>query len=95
MGVWKSEKEFTWSVRKAAQQLGWLEYHTHRSQFSSAGFPDLCMVRGNRLIFAELKMPKGKVSESQQRWLDDLCVTPVEVYVWRPDDWDTILDILR
>ena len=36
------------------------------------GFPDLVLVRGDRLIFAELKGPRGRVSPEQQGWLDAL-----------------------
>jgi hypothetical protein len=53
-------------------------------------------VRPPRIIFAELKMKKGKVSEHQKRWLDGLAeIQGIEVYTWRyPDDIDTILETL-
>ena len=93
----KSEKEFTARVRYEAQLAGWeLIYHTWNSMHSAKGFPDLVMVKGERLIFAELKMRKGKVSLHQKEWLEGLGRVPgVEVYTWwYPDDIDTILDIL-
>lgn len=57
-----------------ALALGWLGYHTHRSQHSPAGFPDLVLVKGGRLIFAELKRQaaSAKPTEEQRRWLAEL-----------------------
>lgn len=89
-----SEKQFERQVKDAAKLFGWLYYHTHRSQFSPAGFPDCVMVRGDRLIFAELKSAKGKVSEEQYQWLDALAAT-AETFVWRPDDIEEIIECLK
>jgi hypothetical protein len=51
-----------------------------------AGWPDLTMVRGDRLIFAELKSHRGSLSVDQTVWLNVL--EPVaETYLWRPADW--------
>ena len=97
-----NEKILLRDTRRHASERDWLEYHTHRSDFSPAGFPDLCLVRGPRLVFAELKGPNeklAKVSANQKVWLDRLRVVAefaevVEVYLWRPKDWDDILRIL-
>lgn len=70
-----SEATFQQQVEAVAKRLGWRCYHTKFSQGSSAGFPDLVMVRGLRLVFAELKRQsetRGKVTAKQQAWLDDL-----------------------
>ena len=69
-------------------------------QGDGAGYPDLTMVRGNRLLFAELKSEKGEVSKEQRRWLDALSICSegtflVEVYIWRPHDWQAIVEILE
>lgn len=68
----------------------WRYYHTHRSKHSPAGFPDVCAVRRDRLLFAELKREAAryKPSPDQQAWLDDLegVGWAVEVYLWRPSD---------
>lgn len=61
-----------------ADSLGWRGYHTHRSDRSPAGFPDLVLVKASagRLIFAELKRERrGKRDDptpDQRAWLDDL-----------------------
>ena len=76
-----------------------LVYHTWNSRrFSAAGFPDLCMVRRDgRLIFAELKH-EGKTTSAAQissgyEATDDMLGQ--EVYLWRPSDWDSIIEILE
>ena len=68
------------------RMAGWLSYHTHRSDRSPAGFPDVCAVRGLRVIFAELKRNDTHPTPSQIEWLNRLARTGVEVYLWRP--WD-------
>lgn len=72
-------------VRQLLILHGWRHYHTYRSKRSPAGFPDVCAIRGNRLLFAELKREKGKTTPAQDAWLADLRALPgIEVYVWRP-----------
>lgn len=91
-----SEADLLGWIATSARMLGWLCYHTHDSRRSEAGFPDVCLVRGDRLIFAELKTLRGKVTDAQQRWLDAFAGVPgVVVHVWRPDQLDEILGILR
>mgnify|MGYP003134989332 CR=1 FL=1 len=92
----KSEKEFLSRVLFEAELAGWEKtYHTFNSKRSTPGFPDLCMVRDNRLVFAELKMTKAKPTKPQQEWLEALGAVPgVEAYLWRPSDIDEILECL-
>lgn len=92
-----SEKDFTTDIRSFAKTVGgWLEYHTYDSRRSTPGFPDLVLVRDERLIFAELKVGRGKLSQFQKMWLSELHKVPkVEVYLWHPTDWENICDILR
>lgn len=102
-----TEKQFESQVKGLAKVFGWLYYHTWRSIHSPAGFPDCVMVRPPRLIFAELKTEKGKVSPAQDEWLDILIqlrqsipyhnsyIINPEVYLWRPSDFDRITEILR
>lgn len=89
-----TEKAFQAIVIKAAKLFHWLCYHTHDSRRSPEGFPDLVMVRRNRLIFAELKTEKGRVKLSQKEWLDALREAGEETYVWRPSAWQDITRIL-
>lgn len=85
-------------VRQLCLLHRWRYYHTHRSKHSPAGFPDTCAVRGDRLLFAELKREKGKTTPAQDDWLTDLRALPgIEVYVWRPLQLlnGEIADVLR
>jgi len=91
-----TEKDFMSAVLDFAKLTGWKSYHTHDSRRSEAGFPDLAMTRGGRVVFAEIKSDKGKVSPAQREWLTALASCPgVEVKVWRPGDWDEIELTLR
>jgi hypothetical protein len=50
------------------------------------GWPDLTLVRGDRLIFAELKSTEGKLTDDQVEWLTMLGNVGT-VAIWRPCDW--------
>lgn len=82
-----TEAQLQAAVIACARLLGWRVYHTHDSRRSAAGFPDLCMVRDNRLIFAELKSARGRVSDDQEEWLLALIETGAEACVWYPTAW--------
>jgi hypothetical protein len=92
-----TEADLTRFVRDGARDFGWERYHTHRSDFSPAGWPDEALCRPPRLILAELKSDAktAELSPQQRKWLEllDHC-TSIEVYVWRPDDRDRIAKIL-
>lgn len=99
MGVYHmklNEKQFLQALRDLARLLGWMEYHTYDSRRSTAGFPDLVLVRNGRIIFAELKVNRNRPTPAQQAWMEALRSCPqVEVYLWTPQDWDGIVATLR
>lgn len=65
-------------------------------QAEGKGFPDLVLVKGERLLFAELKSATGKLTPEQQAWLDALRQVPgIEAYVWRPTYWYAVEIALR
>lgn len=92
-----TEKAWAQVVVDYAELRGWLVYRTWRSDHSPAGYPDLTMVRGARLVVAELKSQKGKLSPAQTGWLARLGAVPgIEVYgPWRPSDWTAVRDLLQ
>ena len=92
-----TEKEFSQQIVDAARTFGWKVYRTWRSIHSPAGYPDLTMVRRDRIVFAELKSEKGKPpTDAQEEWLQVLReVGTCEVYLWRPKDFDEIMEILE
>jgi VRR-NUC domain len=92
----ETEKQFQASVVEVARLHRWRVYHTHDSRRSEPGFPDLVMVRRRRIVFAELKAEKGRVTDTQREWIGALrMASACEVYVWRPSDWDEIMRRLR
>ena len=90
-----TEADWLGWVTLTARTFSWLAYHTHDSRHSAAGFPDLVLVRGESIIYAELKSERGKVTAAQQEWLDALAATGTETHVWRPSDQDDVLARLR
>ena len=58
-------------------------------------FPDLVMIRDRRILFCELKSERGRVREEQQDWLQALNRAGAEWYVWRPRNWDEVVEVLR
>lgn len=75
-------------TQRQPSPLGWRAYHTHDSRHSAAGFPDLVLVR-ERIVYAELKTTKGKLSPSQAAWMEALRAAGGEVYLWRPCCWNS------
>jgi hypothetical protein len=73
-------------LRQRCLARGVRYYHTHRSKFSPAGYPDTTMVGLKGHVYAELKRVGEKPSPSQQAWIDDLRRVGVTVYVWTPED---------
>jgi hypothetical protein len=89
-----SEKEFQSAVVKEAKRLGWRVYHTHDSRKSEAGFPDLVLLRGPRIMVAELKVGSNKPSADQLNWIEYFGDAGVENHVWYPTDWPKIMERL-
>jgi hypothetical protein len=104
--VIKVAKVYDWKVSHfrgvRVQRANGGFYYQTPVQADGAGFPDLVLVRPPRLIFMELKSEKGKLSDAQQIWIDLLkkcyfkgIVSPVEVYVFKPSQWDEIEIVLK
>ena len=101
-----SESGFMRQVVELATILGWSTAHFRPAQTAKGwrtpvsgdlgkGWPDLTLVRGERIIFAELKRDNGKLTPDQERVLNVLGGTGAEVRVWFPADFDRIAEILR
>ena len=90
-----SEAAFQRTVVDLAAWRGWRSYHTHDSRRSAPGFPDLVLVRSDRLLAVELKTRTGRVTDAQRRWLAALsCVPGISCHLWRPADWPEITTVL-
>lgn len=94
-----SEADLQAAVIELAKRLGWRCAHFRAAQIrpgryvtpvsgDGAGFPDLVMLRDGRIVAAELKTARGRVSAEQQLWLAEFRqVLGVAVHVWRPAHW--------
>lgn len=96
-----SEAAFQAALVAFARVCGWLTYHTHDARGSDRGFPDLVLVRGSRIIFAELKTIKGKLKPEQELWgaalveVEGAIPWNVSYRCWRPNEWDSIITTLE
>ena len=92
-----TEKQLQNNILQLASLSGWLAYHTFNSRRSEPGFPDLVLARRDRLLFAELKSAKGRLTSEQKAWAAALKETSAEIYLWRPKDWidGTVQSILQ
>jgi hypothetical protein len=99
------EREFAYQVEHLLDLFGWLWKHDEpavrqsgnwATSFRGArGFPDYVATRDGRLIFAEIKNERGRLTRDQTEWLGQLGNTGAEVFTWRPDDLETIKKVLR
>lgn len=89
-----TEKAFMANVTSLAKDLGYWVYHNWTSIHSPRGLPDLLMVKGDRLLWAELKNEKGKLSPHQEDVMALLKAAGQEVYLWKPSMMHEIAEIL-
>src|SRR5580765_6799003 len=91
-----SERELQDAVIELAALLGYLCHHSLPARTSrgwrtalqgNEGAPDLLLVGNGRVIHAELKSEKGKLSVAQECWASALSRAGAEYYVWRPRHW--------
>jgi hypothetical protein len=92
----QTEAEFMATVKKTAEQLGWLVWHFPNALINPC-VPDLFMFRDGVLVLAELKTNRktSRLSVNQARMLLNLDAHGFYCYVWRPSDWDEIEATLK
>ena len=89
-----TEEQFMASIIALAKRNGWRHYHPRDSRKSVSGWPDLVMVRGERILYVECKTDSGRTTADQEDWIELLRGAGQTVYVWRPADWKVIEGIL-
>lgn len=96
----QTEAQFLRAVIEYAQLKGWKCFHARAARTKNgwrtamtgdAGFPDLCMSREQKVVFAELKTEYGRLTAMQSAWLYHL----PNAYCWNPRDWRQIEDVLK
>jgi hypothetical protein len=103
-----TEREWQGQVTELADLCGWgwahwraaRTVHGWRTPVSGPlgeGFPDLilCRQRDERFLLVELKSDGGRLSPHQVAVHATLRAAGLEVRVWRPRDWDQVVDELR
>lgn len=99
-----SEKEFTKLVIELAQSFGWRAAHFRPAwsrsgkmitavQGDGKGWLDVTLLR-ERLIVAELKCGKNKLTPEQKDWVEAWQRARIPAFVWYPHDWHEIVSIL-
>lgn len=81
-----TDKAFQARVVQVAKIHQWLVYHTYDSRRSTPGFPDLVLVKGDRVLFRELKTDQGRLTSAQKLWGERLTKAGQDYAVWRPAD---------
>lgn len=100
-----TEAEFQRQVVDLAVLYGWSWGHFRPAKTARGwrvpvsgplgpGWPDLVLVRDDRLIFAELKRDARSKPSPDQGFVLQLLGAAAETYLWRPDDIDDIARVL-
>lgn len=101
-----TEREFQAQVVELAHLLGWTVLHVRRSvgrrngvagwqtTTSVIGWVDLFMWKPGRVVAAELKREKGRLTDEQADVIRSLTAAGVPCEVWRPSDWPRIKEVL-
>jgi hypothetical protein len=100
-----SEQEFTDQVLQLAGLYRWRTFHVRPGRTANGwrtpvqgdgkGFPDLLLLRGGRIVVAELKVGTRQTTVEQDDWLAAWEATGAEVFVWRPCNWNQIVEVLK
>lgn len=81
-----SEAALQAQVVSLMNHLNWWNFHAYDSRRSRAGLPDLVAIRGQRIIYRELKTARGRLSAEQREVIEMLTAAGADVAVWRPAD---------
>lgn len=74
-------------IRPARTAHGW------RTPYEGdAGLPDLILARAGVVLLAELKSATGRPTADQLAWL---AAAGERGQLWRPQDWATVVEVLR
>ena len=91
------EEDFASQIEDLLRHGGWLWTHFrpawsdkgYRTPISGdKGFPDYVAIKGEDLLFIELKGDGGSLSPEQKDWRLALLETEAEYYCWWPKDFE-------
>ena len=96
VSVRMTEKQFGLWLEGVCRVYKWRYYHTWNSRHSVGGYPDYTLVKGENLIFAELKVGRNTLTKKQKEWLEAFSRVPgVAAYVWYPKDRPVVEELLK
>ncbi len=98
----ETEREFLDQVIALAKLNGWRTAHFRPAQKKNGqwvtavqgdgkGFPDLVLLKGDRILCVELKTNTGEATAAQREWLVALNRAGVPACIWKPKDWEFIV----
>jgi hypothetical protein len=103
-----TESEWQQQLVELAELHGWQWCHWRAARTAhgwrtpvsgpiGAGFPDLLLVhpRRQRVLFVEVKSDTGRLAPEQRAVHDVLRTAGLDVRVFRPADWDALIEVLR
>lgn len=96
-----TEREFQTQVIQLARLCGWRVAHFRPArmkdgswrtavQGDGAGFPDLVLVRGPKVLWVELKAENGGLTERQCEWRRVLLKAGQDYRLWVPSKWPEV-----
>lgn len=100
-----TEKQFARQIEYLLELGGWRWCHYEPAVRQSGawatplrgdrGLPDYIAVRGSRVVYAEIKGDRGRLSDDQKAWIAALLTAGQEVYIWHPIDLTIAQEVLR
>lgn len=103
-----TEADLQRAIIDAAKLYGWRVAHFRSARTEKgwrtpvegdAGFPDLVLARGGKVLFMECKSEKGRQTQEQAEWEDAIAyprMSPDRNYfLVKPADLDFVLEELR
>lgn len=68
----QTENQIQSAIRQYLQYNGWFVIRNQQSMGSHKGLADLTAIRNGRVLWIEVKTPKGRLSEWQQKFKADI-----------------------
>jgi len=67
-----TEKDIMNQIRDFLRLHGWMVIRNHQTLGSYPGVTDLTAIRGGKVVWIEVKTPRGRLGPDQEKFLQDL-----------------------
>ena len=78
-----TENEIQSAIREYLRMRGWYVIRIQQGMGAHRGLSDLIAVKDGRVVFAEIKTPRGRLSEYQERFREEIAAHGGEYAVLR------------